>query len=203
MHLHFSEQSAVAVTSEDVGEDTTMESDDGDGDVMPTSTPLQANVVTLEDCSQAYFAGYLAHNHFKKYKCLHCLKKMSNISSELKSKKELLILNRSFSTFKVDITSGLLSPSESLSYVVDCALKVYKLKFRNMSHKENIVANLISLTTSMVSLDSVSCSDQKCQEVCKNILRTLFRTLIHKQCKWISTSIKSSSYNKLKILKNI
>lgn len=165
----------------------------------PTFT--DKNVVTLETCSQVYFAGYLAHNYYKKNPCQQCLNKLINPESELKSKKELLILNKSFSNIKIDYCSGLFSPSESLLYVADTAFKVFAMKFWELAHKENVVRNLVNETEKCVVLDSLTCI--KCSDKAKLILQTLFRVLIHKQCKWISASVRKSSLEKIKVLKNV
>lgn len=166
-------------------------------DVMPDS------VVMLETCSQVYFAGYIAHRYYNKYKCIQCLGKMCDLRSKLSSRKELLLLNRSFTTFKVDETSGLLAPSESLLYVVDAALKIFKIRYKSIAHKRHIVRRLLNSTSKIVSFGSLTCANANCFKNEDFVVRTLFRILIQKQCKWISSSMKTSALDKLKVLKHV
>lgn len=161
----------------------------------------QDNITTLEECSQIYFAGYIAYYYNKKYNCNECLKSMCNLSSELNNKKELLILHRTFSNVNIDMTTGLLSPSVNLQHVVNIALKLFKNKFHKIGHKLHLIQRLVKLTKSVVTLDSVTCIN--CYKHSDFLIYNLFRILIHKQCKWISNEFKTSALGKLKVLKHV
>lgn len=165
---------------------------------------LQASVstcsITLEDCSQVYFSGYLAHNYLKKFKCKDCCKLMCDPQSSLTDRKELLILNRAYSNVKIDPASGLNFPSEALLYVTSSAFKVYKKLYPKIAHKKKILRRLMRVTDKIVSCDSIVCI--KCCKQSKYVLNLLFKVLIHKQCKWTSSNLKEVSTGKLKILKH-
>lgn len=164
-------------------------------------TSEDIGVVTLEECSKVYFAGYLAHNYHKKYKCKDCLKRMCDIESNLSSTREILILNRTFSNIDINESSGLLAPSSSLLYVVDNAIKVYKLLFNKVAHKLHVVETLVKKTERVVSSDSITCL--KCNEQSKYIVEHLFKVLIRKQCKWTSSNMKKTAEAKLKVLQHV
>lgn len=167
----------------------------------PEPADLPTTTVTLEECSQIYVAGYLAYNYNKKFKCDRCLQIMCDLNSVLTSKKELLILNKTFTQVKLESQHGLKAPSEAMIHVVTIGLKVFKKMFNRLGHKANLVKRLVTLTKQLVCLDSLTCKG--CSEKNTYVLITLFKLMVFKQCKWISDSLKASALNKIKLLQHV
>lgn len=107
-------------------------------DSDPVLTEENVEIVNLETCSHVYFAGYLAQNCSKRFKCEQCLKRQCDINSTLNDRKELLILNRTFSNVKPDPSCGLKAPSSAFMSVVTVALETYKRLFNRVAHKKKL-----------------------------------------------------------------
>lgn len=114
------------------------------GDILVSMLNVD-EVVTLEECSQVYFVGYLVSKYHTKFSCNHCLELMSHSGSNLTSQ-ELLILNRTFSNLKVDTTSGLVSPSETILNFCKVPFEIFKKKFNKICHKNKILQKLVFMT---------------------------------------------------------
>jgi hypothetical protein len=200
MSTNYSTDEITVITRNDTepeekDEDEEDEEEDDDSVVLD---PLIIEPVTLETCSQQYYAGYLALMCHKKFSCEKCFLRHCVVDSKLESASELLILHKTFPNVNIDSSSGLKVPSSWLMTILSTALNVYKKHFSKIAHKPKIVAKLLKQTKKCSNFSNSEING--CEEHVTYLLNTLFRVLIHKQCKWITSSLKTTSMEKVRIL---
>lgn len=109
------------------------------------------NVVTLEECSLTYFAGYLAKSCLAKYHCNIC---SNNLLKEfdLDDDKQLLILNKTYSCCK---GIKLKMPSDNLLRLIDMAIICYNIHFNNIVHCNQLKSKLYHSILKFLMCDAV------------------------------------------------
>lgn len=96
------------------------------------------NKITLEDCSVTYFAGYLAYKCDKKFNCHQCQNNLFT-DKNLNEKRQLLLINKNYSSFDQD--GGLKAPSFSLNKIINRALEIFEDNFVKIQHKKKLGSN--------------------------------------------------------------
>lgn len=96
------------------------------------------NKITLEDCSVTYFAGYLAYKCNKKFNCHKCQNNLFT-DKNLNEKRQLLLINKNYSSFDQD--GGLKAPSFSLNKIINRALEIFENNFVKIQHKKKLGSN--------------------------------------------------------------
>lgn len=82
--------------------------------LQSTATEPVMVETTLEDCSIAYFAGYLAKKCIEKYNCQKCITNLLKHEEILTDPKQMLILNKNYGVKEL----ALKAPSEMLYEIV-------------------------------------------------------------------------------------
>jgi hypothetical protein len=190
-----------------VSDEETTTTDEGSNEGLQDDPPECLDIlepVTLESCSQAYYAGYLAHRTFKKFKCEQCKQRQCDNVSTLDNADEKLLLEKTFSNISISSLSGLKAPHPLFFQMVKSSLSVYGKIFKKICHKQRIMYRLLKATKNRIERLGITYSvDKGCEGHEKYTQETLFRVLLHKQCKWISASHKNTSINKIRILHNV
>lgn len=100
------------------------------------------NVVTIEDCSVAYFAGYLAHKCTKQFIC-NLWKNDLLTDKNLSDKKQLLIINKNYSSILND--DGLRVPSIAFIEIINRILIIFEKQFVKVEHSKKVRAKLLQI----------------------------------------------------------
>jgi hypothetical protein len=110
--------------------------------------------VTLQDCSEMYFAGYLIKKCLDKFNCSMCSEKLQIQDTEIDDARQLLIINK---TYDSNLTyTKLKKPSKSITDFVSGALVILQKIIDNKPHaiklrekiseeiKQNLFKNVIT-----------------------------------------------------------
>lgn len=186
-----SEQSVFEGTaiSSDVAEEMTRAS-------TSTGTPT----VTLEECSVAYFAGYLAKSSTKKYNCQRCTEKLFQEIS-LEDPKQILILNKAYDCSK---SIKLKMPSDNLLKLVQLAIDCFNVHFKSNMHCKKIKQRLFNSILNFLRCEAPELLNISCENHLVYLIDHLILVKIHFYCKISkNTYLKSSKGDpKLRILRN-
>lgn len=156
---------------------------------------------TLEDCSNVYFAGYLAKKCHDKFKCDSCKNSLLGVG-ELENERQLLILNKMYSA---QMSVGLTTPSENFVKFVDLSFQTIAAVFKGNPSKRGLYKYISNKIKNQNYFGLIECKD-------KNHLLYLCQQLIYckinKECKWRTmneknVSRKSFTSKKLNILKSL
>jgi hypothetical protein len=161
-------------------------------------------IVTLEDCSNAYFSGYLGKKCVDKFKCKFCEEIMlKDIEDTQFDNEEFLIFCKNYSSQ----TSSLLHlkrPTVCFTEFVSLAQKIIKKTVEKMPHKKNIYKFLSSKIKN--DLSSILKFPSSCQLHFGFVITHLIHCKLLRDFNWISknfkTNIKNKNKNKLNILQN-
>lgn len=167
----------------------------------PLNHPLiQFNVQpTLEDCSTAYVAGYLAKKLLDHDTCEKCEKKLLD-GATLQNPTSALILAKTFDC--VTAPDALKHPSLEMTQFTANCLNFYVQAVNDIKHEVGVLRKLVAEAQSRIkdAPFSEECSDHK-----KFVITTLFKVKLFKDCKWFSKdqySTTLTSNSKLRIVKN-
>jgi len=160
--------------------------------------------VTLEDCSNAYFAGYLGKKCVDKFKCNICESIMlKDIEDATFDNQEFLIFCKNYSSE----TSSLLHlkrPTLDFTDFVSLAQKTIKKTVEKMPHKKNISKFIFSKIKN--DLSSIIHINSSCELHIDFLITHLINCKLLRDFNWKSKNNKSSARdknkNKLSILKN-
>jgi len=166
--------------------------------------------ISLEMCSNAYFAGYLGKSCFDHFKCSKCvdkfLKKDENLN--LFDQHEFLIFYKNYESKEIDSNSCFLKkPTEILIQFVKNAQIMLKKLVEQKPHRKNI-AHFINKQITNKYLLSFNL-DKSCTEHFDYLLTKLIHAKLLKDFNWKSRHLKQmketsiNSSRKLKILKNL
>lgn len=161
-------------------------------------------IVTLEDCSNAYFSGYLGKKCVDKFKCKFCEEIMlKDIEDTQFDNQEFLIFCKNYSSQ----TSSLLHlkrPTACFTEFVSLAQKIIKKTVEKMPHKKNIYKFLSSKIKN--DLSSILKFPSSCHLHFGFVISHLIYCKLLRDFNWISknfkTNIKNKNKNKLNILQN-
>lgn len=157
---------------------------------------------TLEDCSNNYFAGYLAKTSLERYNnCPDC-ESMLIRDGIIDKQRDLLIIQKTYNISHLP-RGGLKRPTTALVDIVEKSLKIINRYLNKTPHKRKIVKYLIS---KIFEKTNAGCLVKT--EICKNHVQFLIKKMITvkilKECKWRLNSNKTgSSIRKIKILKSL
>lgn len=159
--------------------------------------------VTLEDCSNSYFAGYLGNKCFTKFKCDKCLNIMIKSDEENQfNQQEFLIFCRNYDSKICD--TFLKRPTHSFTQFINLAQKIIKKIVEKMPHKISIRQFLFDKIKS--DLSYICEFNELCIEHYNFIIIHFINCKLLRDFNWKSKNLKSTrvekNKNKLSILKN-
>lgn len=159
--------------------------------------------VTLEDCSNAYFAGYLGKKCVDKFKCSICEGNMlKDIEDATFNNQEFLIFCKNYSS--ENSLLHLKRPTVDFTEFVSLAQKIIKKTVEKMPHKKNISKFIFSKIKN--DLSSVINFNSSCEPHIDFLVTHLINCKLLRDFNWKSKNIKSNAKdknkNKLSILKN-
>jgi hypothetical protein len=105
-------------------------------DQVYVNPDVRTEVVTLQDCSDVYFSGYLVRRLLERFSCPKC-EELFLGKEDLSDKSQLLILYKAFPGMK-NTSSGLHYPSSDFFAVTKAALKVFKRHFPKILCNQNV-----------------------------------------------------------------
>lgn len=174
-----------------------------DASIFEQCEPGHEPQITLENCSNSYFAGYLAKKCTEKFKCNNCLDiVLKSDEDNTFNQQEFLIFCRNYDSQSSDLF--LKRPTSSFTEFISLAQKIIKKTVEKMPHKRLIqkcIFNKIKNDLSHVCKFSKSCQDHY-----HFIIVHLIHCKLLRDFNWKSKNIKKNraekSKNKLNILKN-
>lgn len=156
--------------------------------------------ISLEVCSTAYFAGYLAKKCWDKFGCTECnLTK----SKDLNDKSILLILFRTYGD--VEPTQGLKAPSDQLLDMVKICLYIFEKFFPEIKSEKKLLHKLKEKALLQINKKYIYFQNLTCHSHYVYIIELLFRIKIFKACKVENTKIGKRTVqhaDKLRVLQN-
>jgi hypothetical protein len=160
---------------------------------------VSERALTLEDCSTAYFAGYLLKRLKDRIDCENC-KNIFGGQKNIKDRSQILIIEKTFPGIKKD-TEGLVCPSKRFVRICKKALLIFKNQFRKKSHQRKLRQSMLRKAEEMLKLE-MEREPQDCYEHLTFTMNLLFECMIKKSCKWLSP-VASQGRQKIKILSNL
>lgn len=154
-------------------------------------TRSQQNL-SLETCSVVYFAGWIGKSCIDKFDCSDCKKKLLNNLVDLNDKKQLLLINKTYSNISVPT---LKSPTEYLVNLVDNMLDCFQENIDQL-HRSNVISNLMDKFKNKTNFHN----QYHNLDHFDYLIRKLMEVKIHDFCKSRKKSLQSAS--KLRILQN-
>lgn len=167
-------------------------------------------VVTLENCSNTYFAGYLAMKCIFKFPCLNCEQLMVKSDFSITNKLDFLIFCKNYDSKTSEM--HLKVPTFELTQFIILAQKILadileKKPYIAENNINNIINNIFAekkIKTELISLLNVN---ETCIPHIEFVIKHLIICKLFRNFNWISKNIKhvrvEKSQTKLKILKNI
>lgn len=128
----------------------TENSDDDDSIILNephliTEKPLEISVnrkITLQDCSEMYFAGYLVKKLLEKFNCDNCSKSLQMCETDdINDPRQLLILNKTYS--QNNTVTKLKKPSPQITDFVSKSLIILQNKIDKKPHTIKIKAKIL------------------------------------------------------------
>lgn len=142
-----------------------------------TSTPTSSSDApeTLEDCSLSYFAGYLAYQCYREYKCEEC---QTTLTQELTifDKNQLLIIAKLYDT---SVTANLKAPSSSFRKIADASIRTFEKCFTSIQFEK--------IKKKISKVDCLWLAHDNCKEHREYIIKHLIKCKIYKKCKFFNT----------------
>lgn len=174
---------------------------------LPSFNVLDTNnvkpLITLEDCSVVYFSGYLAHKCIAKFNCENCKNSLLT-NKDINDKKQMLLLNKNYTTSEVDCNeSGLKAPSTEFNNVINKALNIFEKNIDNILYKRKIKYKLMNIFEKDYVIIKWIAEKNTCREHRLQILEKLLICKIFKKAKTISTTSNQAKLAKLKILNHV
>lgn len=119
-------------------ETTTVISEDFDDD---DDVILDAPV-TFEDCTVAYFAGFISYACEKKFRCENCFNHNRKIDFSLQ--RETLIFNRAYQCRSGNALGQLHAPSDIFFNIINLQLGVFSEKYPKLKNQQGLREKLIA-----------------------------------------------------------
>jgi len=159
--------------------------------------------VTLENCSNSYFAGYLGQKCFKKFKCDNCSNVMIKSDEENQfNEQEFFIFCRNYDSKTSDIF--LKRPTHSFTQFITLAQQIIKKTVEIMPHKKFIRQFLFDKIKS--DLSYICKFNESCNDHFNYIIIHFINCKLLRDFNWKYKNIKSTrvekNQNKLSILRN-
>lgn len=143
-------------------------------------------VSALEECSIAYFAGYLVQKTIKNTNCLHCKALLEKPSGTLDNQNQILILFRQYESQNPTFT-GLSAPSDLAVKICSITLRLFADKFHNIKHTNGVLHQLLESAIEKINKAleiEFHVNETECGKHRKSLVELLLRTKIYKECKW-------------------
>lgn len=162
------------------------------------SEPKRRKYVTLQECSDTYFTGYLVKKTIEKYKCDTCKKHL--IREGLADGSQLLIMNR---TYK-NISLGLRKPDPRLTNFVRQSLLIINRVLNKCPQKVSIGRYLEEKIQKLKTKMQVFAADSFKIHY-DFLINLMIRCKINKECKWRTLSCRKicKKKRKLDIVQNL
>ncbi|KAL4126560.1 hypothetical protein QTP88_010781 [Uroleucon formosanum] len=160
--------------------------------------------ITLETCSNTYFAGYLAKKCIDQYKCNKCELIILKNNDFLFNDQEYIIFYKQFESADIE-KSSLKTPSDLFVNLVSTAQKYLKDCVELSPHKRKLCATIQQkIKTELIFALNF---DPNCEPHIDFIVQKLIHCKLLRHFNWTSKHLKGHSSlqtaNKLKILKNV
>lgn len=164
---------------------------------------VQTTQVTLQDCANVYFAGYLAKKCIDKFNCSFCKERLLSKDEVLVNKNQLLILHKSYrSDF---YKNGLKKPHLLLTEIVKKSLRIMKKIMDSKPHAKKISKLIRKCIYKRIRGYITAISSESCREHLQYLIDLLITAKIHKECKWMTIFSKKDKKKRRKVdlLQNI
>lgn len=157
--------------------------------------------ITLEHCSNSYFAGYLSKKCYDKFKCVNCANIITQPDDNNFKEEEFLIFCRNYDSS----SNGLFlkRPSSCFTEFVSMAQKIIKKTAEKMPEKKKIrkfICNKIK------NENNICIFSEPCQDHYTYIIEHLVNCKLLRDFNWKSKNFKTKraekAKSKLNILKN-
>lgn len=159
--------------------------------------------ITLENCSNTCFAGYLAKKCIDQFKCIKCESIILKSNDFFFDDHEYLIFYKQFESVDIE-KSSLKKPSDLFTNFVATAQQYLKNIVESCPHKRKLYSTIQQ--TIKTKLFSSLNFDQNCEKHFDFIVQKLIYCKLQKHFNWTSKNFEGrsgvQSVNKLKILKN-
>lgn len=159
--------------------------------------------ITLEICSNTYFAGYLAKKCVDQFKCSKCENIILKINDFFSDDHEYLIFYKQFESVDPE-KSCLKKPSQIFVQFVTAAQKCLNDFIELNPHKKKLCSTIQLMIKN--DLFSILNFDLSCEQHFDYIVQKLIQCKLLRHFNWTSKNLKGhnvSTVNKLKILKSI
>jgi hypothetical protein len=156
-------------------------------------TKLKQHNITLQDCANDYFAGYLVKKTLDKFSCKDCESQLV-CEQFFSNKTQLLILNR---TYKSAIT-GLKKPAPFLNKFVKKSLKIVYKTLEKCPQKRFLLQFLYK-KIEKIAQKVKYLKKESCHIHIQYLIRLLIRCKIFKECKWRTLYCKKNIKQKRKL----
>lgn len=158
--------------------------------------------VTLEDCANVYYGGYLIKKTMDKFGCQNCRKEFVSENSKLTDKTQMYLLHKNYNSAIDNIF--LYVPTENLMNIVKLSMSKFNEIYRKEPQMANISANIFQKINKELERKHTNFRGS-CREHIEFLLRKLITTNLFKFTKWANIKVPSRSEKKnakLKILQN-
>ena len=159
-------------------------------------------LITSEQCSVAYFAGYLANKCMKQHGCIRCKDSLTK-QSKLTDKRELFILNKTYSNIS-DVSIGLSAPTAEFLYIADKCLSIFEKSFPDILHEKQLKSKILKYVMNDHEV-SLWLQNETCRDHRIFILEHLIVCKLFYNCKMMFKGKSHNKYSKIsktRILEN-
>jgi len=163
----------------------------------------QEAVVNLENCSNTYFAGYLAMKVISKFSCLNCEQLLIRSDLSIPNKLDFLIFCKNYDSKISEM--HLKIPTSELTQFIILAQKILADILEKKPHRKKIAQFAEKkIKTELICLLNVN---ETCTLHIEFLIRHLIICKLFRNFNWVSKNIKhvknEKSQKKLKILRNV
>ncbi|CAG9819586.1 unnamed protein product [Phaedon cochleariae] len=179
-----------------------------DNEIFPSSSSSSdeedsSSDVTLEDCSNSYFAGYLAKKCVEKFECNKCKEFLIVDDTDiiLNDPKQLLIINKNYGTS----IQHLKYPGDDLKSLVERALTYFSKTFNKKPYRNKTRLFIKNQIFKKLHKKCQILQRVECKEHMDFIVDHLILCKLYRECKEMSKYNKKSEtkkHQKLSILKS-
>lgn len=167
----------------DYTEDSSVTSDSTDSNSSQSKNRYRA--VTLQDCSNIYFAGFLIKNIDDKYSCQNCVRLLCAGDYDiLNNKRQLLIIQKTYESNFLKI--GLRKPSGNLEMLTELGLKIVNRFLNKRPQTKYLTRKIKNKILKKIDIDKFI-NAPTCHSHIDFLLNSLVQIKIFKECKWRTT----------------
>lgn len=155
--------------------------------------------VTLEHCSNSYFAGYLSKKCFDKFKCENCANITIKLDNDNFKQEEFLIFCRNYDSSTSNLF--LKRPTSSFTEFVSMAQEIIKQTVEKMPQKKKNIRKF--LCEKIIDNNLVCKFDDLCKDHYTYIIVHLINCKLLRDFNWKSKNLKTKRAEKTKSKLNI